>query len=667
MNRFSTSPRALSGDPPAAATWGVSGLLRLLAEEAPESAYTEWLASFAARTGTDLSAEVVEAYQLARQVREATECRKGRESELAALYATAGDLSSLRDTDKVLRAIVRRARQLLHSDVAYLTMLDEGGGDTSMRVAEGMVTQALSAMRLPHGAGVSGLVAKTGEPFWTDHYLRDRRIIHVIDDLVAEEGLAGILGVPLLLAGDVIGVLFAADRARRRFAPGEVALLSSLGNHAAIALNNARLFEQSRQVVGELTAAHAAVQAQAEVVERAATVHQRLADLVLQGSDMTAVVAALAEVLDADLLVVGPDSQELASSAGSHRTLRSYLRLDQDRVRAGSSGPKPDSWESSRQQAFGLGRTVRFTPNAAGTSVWVTPVIAGAEHIAVMLSTRSTAFDDAELQTLERAAQVTALLLLTRRLVAAAEQRVRGELLDDLLSSYPVDETALTRRAALLGVDLIRSHAVVTARPVASSDRNAFLVAANAVSRELGGIAGEHDGSVVCLIPDLAADEAAGRVIARLDQLGAKATVGASGPGRGVAQLKDAHRYAARCERILLALGQTGGWSTPKELGIYGLLFSGASREQIDEFVQTRLGPVLHYDAQHDTRLVETLQVYFDCNANLVRTAGALYLHVNTLRQRLGRLGDLLGPQWREQGQLELHVAVKIHEIVGAF
>jgi sugar diacid utilization regulator len=298
--------------------------------------------------------------------------------------------------------------------------------------------------------------------------------------------------------------------------------------------------------------------------------------------------------------------------------------------------------------------------------VWVTPIIAGAEHIAVMLSTRSRAFDDAELRTLERAAQVTALLLLTRRSVAAAEQRVRGELLDDLLSSYPVDEAALTRRAQLLGVDLSRSHAVVTARPVDPGRRTQVLDAANAVSGDLGGVAGEHDGSVVCLIPDLPADQAASRVIARLDQLGARATVGAAGPRHGVAQLKAAHRDAARCERILLALGRVGGRATPAELGLYGLLFSGASRDQIDEFIHTRLGPVLGYDAQHDTRLVTTLQVYFDCNGNLVRTAAALYLHVNTLRQRLTRIGDLLGPTWREEGQLELHVAVKIHEIVEA-
>jgi len=293
---------------------GWVALLRMLAEEAPDASFTRWLSRRGAGDGRELPAVVVEGYELARRTRDNSARRERRETELAALYATAGDLSSLRDTDKVLTAIVRRARALLVSDVAYITLIDKGGDVTTMRVEVGMQTSALREMRLAHGAGVSGLVVKTGEPFWTPDYLHDRRIVHVIDDIVAEEGLSAVLGVPLVLGNQVLGVLFAADRRSRVFGPEEVALLTSLGNHAAIALNNARMFEESRAALEELTRAHAAMKTHAELVEKSALVHDRLADLILQGAEMAGVVDALADVLQADVLVVGPDGTELARS-----------------------------------------------------------------------------------------------------------------------------------------------------------------------------------------------------------------------------------------------------------------------------------------------------------------------------------------------------------------
>jgi sugar diacid utilization regulator len=259
---------------------------------------------------------------------------------------------------------------------------------------------------------------------------------------------------------------------------------------------------------------------------------------------------------------------------------------------------------------------------------------------------------------------VTALLLLMGRSVAAAEQAVRGELLDDLLSSYPVDEPSIRRRAELLGLDLNVEHAVVVARPVDQTQRAAVLKAANLLVREQGGIAGEHDGSIVCLLPGLSAADAGDRLAEGIEQVaGAGATVGAAGPVTGVAQLPQAHLDAARCERILLALGRPGARATPRDLGIYGLLFSGAPREQIEGFIDDRLGPLIRYDAEHGTELILTLRAYFTAAGNMAKAASALYLHTNTLRQRMARIGELLGDSWPGE-QLELNVAVRIHEII---
>ncbi|MFD0502782.1 PucR family transcriptional regulator [Streptomyces chiangmaiensis] len=103
------------------------------------------------------------------------------------------------------------------------------------------------------------------------------------------------------------------------------------------------------------------------------------------------------------------------------------------------------------------------------------------------------------------------------------------------------------------------------------------------------------------------------------------------------------------------------------ELGIYGLLFSQAGRDELQRFVRCVIGPVLDYDERRSGELVRTLLAYFDCDASLTRTAAGLFVHVNTLYQRIDRVTALLGPQWRHGDHaLQVHLALKVHSVLSA-
>src|SRR5450756_607940 len=78
----------------------------------------------------EVIAELERARSLALRVCATLDQRRRREAELSALYETANDLAALREVDAVLQAIVHRARLLLHSDVAYLSLNDDTVGDT---------------------------------------------------------------------------------------------------------------------------------------------------------------------------------------------------------------------------------------------------------------------------------------------------------------------------------------------------------------------------------------------------------------------------------------------------------------------------------------------------------------------------------------------------------
>ncbi|MGH3647054.1 MAG: GAF domain-containing protein, partial [Micromonosporaceae bacterium] len=296
----------------------VSGIefLELLAREAAAVEYEGPL--LRARTAGAPS-ETLEGLERAKllslRVRGLLDQRLRREVELSSLFDTASDLAGLRDLDAVLKAIVHRARRLLAADITYMTLGDEERGDTYMRVTDGSISARFQQLRLPLGGGLGGLVAQHGQPYVTADYGSDDRFHHLreIDDAVSEEGLVAILGVPMRLGTRVIGVLFAANRGARPFPREEVALLVSLANHAAVAIDTARLLEETRDALAELSAANTVIRAHSESVERAAAAHDRMAALVLRGGGVEDVAAAVTDVLGASVRVFDDAGRCLAS------------------------------------------------------------------------------------------------------------------------------------------------------------------------------------------------------------------------------------------------------------------------------------------------------------------------------------------------------------------
>jgi hypothetical protein len=591
-------------------------------------------------------AELERVKLLALEVREAFAARRRRESELSALFDTANDLAALRGVDSVLSAIVRRARQLLGTDVSYLTLNDPAHGDTYMRVTDGSVSARFQALRLPMGAGLGGLVAQTAAPYATASYFGDARFRHTseINDGVHDEGLVAILGVPLIRGAQVIGVLFAADRTERTFDRSQVALLGSLAAHAAIALDNARLLEETRAALDELSTAGRELRAHTASVERAAGAHDRFIDVVLRGGGVEDVAAAVTEALGGSITVL--DEEGRVTPAPDP---------DED---PGEDDVPPDP-AAALTLARSTGRTVR------DGNWWTAAVTVDNELLGGLVLQRDDELSNADQRILERAALVTALLLLIRRTAGEAENRVRGELLEELLTSSHRDPDGLRERARRLGAELDRPHAVVVAR-VDDRSLPRALAAATHLAATRGGLAGTHDGAVVVCLPDLDAGPAAATVCRELAGAGAApVTAGGAGPARGPAGIAPAHAEAARCAATLVALGRTGTSASADELGFFGLLV-GEGRD-VRGFVDATLAPVLEYDERRRTDLIATLQAYFDAGGSPARTAEALRVHVNTVTQRLDRVGRLLGTEWSTPARaLEVQLALRLHRLTGA-
>lgn len=612
--------------------------LELLAREAATVEFEgPLIAARAAGAPPEELAELEEAKLQALRVRALLERRRQREMELTGLYDTASDLAGLRDLDAVLRAIVHRARHLLSTDIAYMTLNDDERGDTFMRVTDGSISARFQAIRLPMGAGLGGLVAQSGTPYATADYFSDTRFHHLgnIDEGVREEGLVAILGVPLRLGSRVIGVLYAANRSARPFAREEVALLVSLGAHAAVAIDTARLLTETQAALAELSAANETIRAHSASVERAAAAHDRMTSLVLRGGGVEDVASAVTEILGGELLVLDADGRAVVGDL-----------------------PPPDA------EAVTASRVARHAVRRG--DVWVTAVVAGTEDLGALVLRPANELVDADQQILERAALVTALLLLFRRTAAEAEGRVRGELLDDLLASPLRDPASLRERARRIGVDADAPNLIVVIAPTTGTARIASWAGTYASAR--AGLAAVRQGQVVLMLPGTDPGAAARSVVRELSRvLGRPVTAGGGGPASDPASLASASREAERCVSALVALGRTGEGAGSTDLGFVGLLLGAVSDSgngDVHTFVRGTIGPVVEYDTRRGTNLVSTLETYFGCGGSLARAGERLHVHVNTVTQRLDRVAQLLGSDWQQPHRaLEIQLALRLHRL----
>ena len=370
----------------------------------------------------------------------------------------------------------------------------------------------------------------------------------------------------------------------------------------------------------------------------------------LRGGDVTDVAGAVAEVLAGRVEFVEP---EVASTRPSVERSRS----DGYAVRDGDD--------------------------------WVTAVSAGGELLGALVLHGHPVLDPVDQRTFERAAMVTSLLLLARRSASEAEQRVRGELLDELLDATSHDPRLLRDRAARLHADLDAPHVLLSARldgqakgdAEESLGRQRLWAAASHLAVTRRGLAAARDGGTVLLLPlsESSPDGTAPPVTAsRLAQdiaaqlgvaAGAPVTVGSSAPVRAPAAepgaVAAAYPEARRCVDALRLLGRAGEGAAAEDFGFIGMLLTDS--RDVGSFVRRTIGPVLDYDARRGTDLVATMEAYFACGMSPARAKDELHVHVNTVAQRLERVARLLGDDWQApERALETQLALRLHRLAGA-
>jgi DNA-binding PucR family transcriptional regulator len=256
----------------------------------------------------------------------------------------------------------------------------------------------------------------------------------------------------------------------------------------------------------------------------------------------------------------------------------------------------------------------------------------------------------ADQRIVERAAVVTALVLLFRRQAAEQAERAQADILGDALTG----STALADRFRLLGKKELPNQVVVA---VCRGDHTGVLARLDAPLQDRLTLSGAYAGDLILLLDLPDAATAAQRLADAARRTGV--TIAVTGPAQWGEHLVSAHQQACRLVTTMLRLQRTAQAAAPDDLGIAGLV--GAAEVDIQAHISHLLGPVLTYDQDRGTDLIGTLKAYFESGQSPTRAATALHIHPNTVQQRLDRITALLGPDWQQPDQaLDVQVALRL-------
>ncbi len=186
------------------------------------------------------------------QVSERTRVIEQRNQEIEALYRADERMHRYLALDQVLQALVDVAVELIKADKCAVFTWDENERFLAARVSQGFAPNRLAGLRVRRGEGLIGLVAAQGEPMFIEDTLTDlgwRQELPSFVEAVEQEGIRSCLYLAIRVGEKVFAVFCVFFTCPQAFDGAARRLYTTLAQRAALSIENARLFEQTKELV----------------------------------------------------------------------------------------------------------------------------------------------------------------------------------------------------------------------------------------------------------------------------------------------------------------------------------------------------------------------------------------------------------------------------------
>jgi len=579
--------------------------------------------------------------------------------ELLYLQKLAVEAASTMERDELFSLVLRETTGVLEADVCSLYLQDRVRGGLVLTATNGLNQAAVGSVVLSAGQGITGAVAKLREPLSVAEVATDPHFEWI--DGLDEERFTSMLSVPILAGPRMVGVLNVQTVKRREFRTDELAVLSAIAGALAGVLERSEL--QHR------------LELQLVEIQLSQTVHERFTGLALSGAGLPKILDAIAALAGGEVGLYDPLGFHLEHGAGRGLAAR-RLAIPTALIGPAAAGPVGLSLSRPRLDLI------------------LTPVRAGEELVAVLAVEGTVATAGAGTRrALEHGATVVALELLKERAAAEVERRLRGDLLEGLLTAgqSPDDIARLAVRAERLGYRIPDSAWVLVLEPDDERTLAKFQTQPlqERLQRDLneltqrrfpGSLVVARATYTVLLIPAQAAaargglaqpnpaglEEFARAILALAQGLGRRLlfSAGMGNLAASALELARAHEEARQALRLSRRAGGVGQVTSYRSLGALRLLLEVRDPDVLRRFVDETLGPILGYALRHRTPLLATLEALVSQRWNQRAAARQLHVHINTLAYRVQRIEDLLSASLDDaETRVVLSVALQARQL----
>ena len=580
------------------------------------------------------------------------------------LYQIIETIGSGPDLTTILRGIVRLVTEATQCHACFVYFQDDQ--ELVLRAASTMYVPLEGTVRLRVGEGLTGWVARhRRSAFIKEGALEDPRVKFFPE--LEDEQFQSLVSVPIFSrAGDVIGVITLHAVAPHEFGRGDLDFLEHTAALVAGAIENAHLYEDATRKVGLLT--------------ELSRLAQRIASSARAEELLPMVAADCRELIGAErceIYVLDPEGRLLLRAASPDRTPVPSLEAVQLWFDAADVRVQPEPRE------IGLVAAGMWGEGMAGTPMFV-PLEVGEERLGLLCALIERPLSGAA-SALAAVASHTAVALKQHQLIDWLQERNLTKDFFEALARGDARGEEITTLAARVGIRLDDAHLLLhaipwTVPPAAKHRRSARPKAVQRSSPDWTDMAARLETRVTGALPDALFDrrqnsmrallrvppegpDALAATVRRLYEevagSGARVlAVGLSGPCGGLVSFSSGFEEARIAAEIGALIGGGAGVFTYEGLGPYryALLSDGSVRDQHQE----RLERLVEYERRRGTELLGTLEAFLDCRGSAVRTSRLLYIHPNTLRQRLQRIERVAGLDLDREDWLSLAIAVKV-------
>jgi GAF domain-containing protein len=632
------------------------------------------------------------------ELRSALEARTQQNNLLNEVISTVGSTLKL---DEVLGHLVDTVVCAIPCHAAFFYLYDKDKERLTLASTNQQYKKLVGKIEMALGEGITGWVGMHLQPvILKEAAMNDPRFRYFPE--LEEEKFQSTMTVPIITKDrHLIGVITLHTVAPYEFSEQHQTFLINTAALVGSAIENAQLYENTQHKLNILTTL--------------SVMSQTISSSLYLDEMLRSLATLTLQIIEADLCIIMLMDQSKgrltvrASSPNLNDRAISFHPIDIDR----------NVWEKLRNfnthgQMPDLSAQALERLNPLKDSQYKTllsaPLIAGTEHLGLLncyfsKTRRNTAEDRTLLNTI--ANQIAMAIKNSHLADLLAQKNLIKGFFDDLMYGAYDSEDSLRQRANFIGCDLTKPHTIAMIEVAHLDDRDSSedgptgeiadpsgrpfadallqteddrLITHKRISAQIrrriqdnypGSVLYERENVLTCIIclskdPTIARLKTWLRELARQMQTehGVTLSIGIGNQCNSVSDYRRGFAEANEALHMGQNLNRDGGVTHFNDLGVYRYLYKIARMDDLRDIYQDQVARIANYDRRKGTDLLDTLETYLECAGNLTKTSNRLFVHRNTLIQRLERLQSLCDIDLQERSNwLTLQVAIKVFKL----